>query len=115
MRRALIAIVILAIPNLTWAGKYLDGNELYQQLLRRPKTSADPVTTDDLIYSRMAVGYVLGVIDSFENCIPQQVTRGQLADTTIQYLEAHPEQRHLVAASLVKVAVAEKFPCQKAK
>ena len=113
MRRMLIVLAILAIPNLAWAEGYTNGNLLYQQLSSWRKFSARTGDQEDMITGMIGLGYVIGAIDAVDNCVPQQVTRGQAAEVVFRYLDAHPELRPFLAASLVKAAVAEKFPCQK--
>jgi hypothetical protein len=115
MRYALVLILILAIPKLGWAEVYTSGNELYQQLSRWQKTSTGTGSVQDMVPGSIGIGYVIGVVDSFENCIPQHVSRGQVIDIAFRYLDAHPEERQFSASSVVKVAVAEKFPCPKGK
>ncbi len=36
---------------------------------------------------------------------PSGVTVGQMTDIVVQYLKAHPEQRHFVASDLVYIAL----------
>jgi hypothetical protein len=115
MRRALLVMAILAIPKLGWADAYVSGNELYQQLSKWRKSSTGIGHSEDLVPGNIGMGYVIGVVDSFENCIPQQVSRGQVIDIAFRYLDAHPEERQFSASSVVKVAVAEKFPCPRGK
>jgi hypothetical protein len=108
MRRVLIVLAILAIPNLTFAA-WVDGNELYDLLSQKQKIPSNVAAES------VGVGYVIGVIDSAENCIPQEVTRGQLTDISFRYLDTHPEYRHFAASFLVRAAITEKFPCPKGK
>ena len=115
MRRTLLVMAILAIPKLGWADGYVSGNELYQQLSRWQKTSTGTGSVQDMVPGSIGIGYVIGVVDSFENCIPQHVSRGQVIDIAFRYLDAHPEERQFSASSVVKVAVAEKFPCPKGR
>ncbi len=44
-------------------------------------------------------------------CIPDGVTKGQLADAVKMYLGANPSRRHLDAGSLVPEALQRSFPC----
>jgi hypothetical protein len=46
------------------------------------------------------------------NCPPDGVTKGQLFDITVQYLDRHPETRHLPAVALIAKAWAGAFPCR---
>ena len=68
-------------------------------------------------------GYVTGIVDTLEAlqsrgilpptalCVPEEVTKGQLADVVLKYLEQNPERRHLEAGSLVPEALNRAFPC----
>ena len=53
-----------------------------------------------------------GHISSDRHCIPESVTVGQLRRIVVKFLEAHPEQLHLLAGSLVLNAYQEAFPCE---
>jgi hypothetical protein len=46
-------------------------------------------------------------------CFPDGVTRGQVSDIMVKFLDDHPEKLHLTAASLTAHAFAEAFPCPK--
>lgn len=46
-------------------------------------------------------------------CIPDGVTRGQLRDIMVKFLDDHPEKLHHSAASLAARAYEEVFPCPK--
>src|SRR5262252_6829053 len=111
MRRVLIVVALLTMPNLASAASYIDGNKLYEWLVIHRKTLTGTTTTQDQVSAALGLGYVLGTADSTANCIPGTVNSRQLADISLQYLEAHPGQRHLIASNLVRAAIAEKFPC----
>ena len=69
-------------------------------------------------------GYVTGIVDTIEAlqargvlpadalCVPEESTKGQLADVVIKYLEQNPERRHLEAGSLVPAALNRAFQCK---
>lgn len=44
-------------------------------------------------------------------CIPSGVTKGQLQDVVVAYLNDHPAERHELAPVLVHRALSEAFPC----
>jgi Rap1a immunity proteins len=111
MRRVLIVVAILAMPNQASAALNIYGNELYEMLWHAQKILRHSGTSEDFVPGTMGAGYVIGVIDSAENCVPPSIRRDQLLDITFRYLEAHPDQRRLPAPTLVRAAVAEKFPC----
>jgi len=55
------------------------------------------------------VGYIAGVVDSSEKCIPIAVKLREARDVVLQYLRDHPEKRHLEADALVLAAIQEAF------
>ena len=112
----IIIMIILVIP--TSAMSQDNGNELYQWLNTRGKVESKI----GIYNSGLADGFVAGVVEASPNiCLPifrgdpskSEVTRGQIIDITVRFLESHPEQRHLSAALLVIRAISEKFPCAK--
>lgn len=53
-------------------------------------------------------------VDTYRACIPvTQVTRGQLRDIMVKYLDDHPELLHYTATSLAAKAFEMAFPCPK--
>jgi hypothetical protein len=84
---------------------FFDGNRLHQ------------VCETDIVACSM---YILGVVDSvnvygianeFKNCLPDNVTRKQVADIVIKFLSETPEKRHFMAPSLIVAKVSNAFPC----
>lgn len=63
--------------------------------------------------------YVEGVTDGFTYdrtiCVPSDVniTVRQVVDVVVNYLRAHPEQRHYSAPSLAHEALMQAFPCKR--
>ena len=45
------------------------------------------------------------------HCFPSGVTRLQIRDVIVRYLQNHPEQRHRGAAGLIRDALQEAWPC----
>ena len=69
------------------------------------------------------LGFILGVADTMEwtvslgavtktYCAPEEARGAQVTKVVVKYLDSHPEQLHLAAASLVVVAFEDAFPCQ---
>jgi hypothetical protein len=67
------------------------------------------------------LGFVAGIADMLMSgpstgklgaCFPDGVIVRQAMDVAVQYLVAHPEDRHFPAADLVAVALATTFPCR---
>jgi hypothetical protein len=106
--------LVLAV-GLLWSGQSLseetvqsfeNGNVLYQEC-----TAAD--STPQNVF---CTGYVTAVSDSLESqrliCTPKHATAGQAIDIIVNYLRNHPEDRHLAAYSLAKLALMAAFPCK---
>lgn len=120
MRWLLIAMAALATPAFA---DYYDGNELYGLLQANSQFRLTKrATTQQAYESGIAQGYVGGVQDSANGqpvngflffCVPSEVKGSQAEEITLNYLKAHPEERHLPAKTLVIWALAEKFPCGK--
>jgi len=69
----------------------------------------------------MCLGYVSGVIDASQMyqsagtnrlvCPPTGVTRTQVRDVVVRFLEEHPESRQRAAAVIALSAMGKAFPC----
>ena len=70
----------------------------------------------------VCVGYTTGVYDMINlleatnavpkrHCFPPGVTRLQIHDVVVRYLQDHPDRRHSGAAGLVGDALQEAWPC----
>lgn len=65
------------------------------------------------------IGYIIGSFDmsegrelnGFRYCAPKTLTKGQVRDVTIKFLQGNPKERHFVGSSLVIAALADAFPC----
>ena len=71
----------------------------------------------------VCAGYTTGVYDMInflettnavakQHCFPSGVTRLQIHDVVVRYLQDHPEQRRTGAAPLVRDALQEAWPCR---
>jgi hypothetical protein len=62
------------------------------------------------------ISYVMGVTDALSLvgavCTPEHSTVRQAIDVVVKYLRAHPEQRSLPAATQIRGALQEAFPCK---
>jgi hypothetical protein len=45
-------------------------------------------------------------------CLPKDIAPEQVRDVVVQYLTAHPETRHVAAASQALLALEAAFPCK---
>ena len=106
-------VVLLVIAGSLWPSSafsqersFKTGNELYQEC-----TAAFGSPPNIL-----CMGYVMAASDALESqrliCRPKEVTASQAEDVIVNYLRDHPEQRHLTAYSLAKLALMGAFPCK---
>lgn len=96
-------------------GAFISGNKLLT-LCRQGKSGHEASKWS-------CSSYVQGVADAaitFDRgrnavnmCIPLGVASEQIQDVTVQWLEAHPERRHVRASDLIAAALSEAFPCQR--
>jgi hypothetical protein len=69
----------------------------------------------------IAMQYINGVVDGLYQaealagreylCAPAAVTLGQMRDVVRKHLDSYPSTRHLLAGSLVYVALSSAWPC----
>ncbi len=107
----LVALVLVsAAANAPATADWMSGNELKESCHSEGQ------------YGRGAcLGFtsaVAGIVDTetiygWRACIPDGVTRGQLRDIMVKFLDDHPEKLHHSAASLAARAYEEVFPCPK--
>ncbi len=104
---ALAVLVLVSAPaRALAAGSWVNGNELKKYCSSNS-------------YERgICLGFTSAVANIVANagwraCIPDGVTRGQLRDIMVKFLDDHPEALHLEAASLAARAYEEAFPCPK--
>jgi hypothetical protein len=63
---------------------------------------------------QQCIGYVQGITDALElhrmldgdmDCVPVHVTVHQVRDVAVNYLKAHPEDRHLMGSLLASMSI----------
>ena len=123
MRHSALLLIALAISVATLSqpastAERIDGHQLLEQC---EKLGEGPANN---YYAGTCAGYIMGVIDSHNGaagtekmpepyfCIPGDVSRGQLIDIVLKYVEAHPERRHFGGATLIWIALVFEYPCQ---
>ena len=108
---SLAAIVVALAPTVAHA-LYLEGNDLHRDCAMPEKTAQ----------GQYCLAYVTGVFDTIDAfrqvqktkpmiCAPVQATPGQIVDVVREYLNEHPEKRHMAAVVLVGAALQNAFPC----
>ena len=108
--RIVCTVLLICAPFQPAFGKtFRTGNDLYEDC-----------TKHGSVGEIFCLGYVAGVVDQLEirrgpkfpdGCIPRTVTKGQMKDVVLQYLQSNPETRDITASLLVSLAVAKAWPC----
>lgn len=112
MRLLVLGLGVLYGANAS--AQFMSGNDLLQDLKRlRVSREVSTVTPSDFAGGK-ARGFVMGVHDvarGYSVCTDVNVNATQVEDIAFDYLERNADTRHKTAASIVLVALAEKFPC----
>lgn len=77
----------------------------------------------DVADQRDCLGYVTGASDMLAAaqtvggarpvmCQPDNVSRKQVVDIVVRYLQNNPNVRHFLGGSLVRIALMDAFPCK---
>lgn len=107
---SIVAATILSGFSFSCLAEDNDGNKLYDEY--KHYSSEGDVSFSTGLY----IGYVKGVAEAGGDvmfCIPKGVQFGQIMDIVGQYLEQHPERRHMRALYIVTIALDKAFPCAK--
>jgi hypothetical protein len=94
--------VLLMVPTMAMA-EFYSGNILLSKM-----------RSGNAVDKSLALGYVLGVYDSFLNinhCPPPNVTAGQIHDMVQQALVEIPSIRNNTADVIVQGVLAAEWPC----
>lgn len=98
-------LLILAAFVTSAHAEFIDGNRLLADL-----------KSTDAFERGIAMGYILGIADrgrSVTNCMPSNVTAGQLQDMVRQHLESFPGGRHYTGDVIVSFVLSQAWPCKK--
>lgn len=115
--RTLILAIALAVPCVSHA-EYFDGYKLKTLIDADDRTDSGNFTIGSDVYdSGVFFGFVVGVHDTFEGiniiCTNNQVKAGQILAVVKKYVKDHPEKLDRPAKTLVFLALATAFPCNK--
>lgn len=101
MKKLLIALCFVTSAH----AEFHDGNRLLADL-----------KSTDAFERGIAMGYILGVADrgrGVTNCMPANVTAGQIQDMVRQHLELFPGGRHYTGDVIVSYVLSQAWPCPK--
>jgi hypothetical protein len=115
-----VASVFLPPHQLEAAVSTINGNELYTDCTG----NANAPTNQQWLLIGYCIGYLIAVTDAlstgnsingFKACIPINADMNQIRDVATNFIQGHPEKRHLVAVGLIAEAFALAFPCRPTK
>lgn len=130
---ALLGLLVLSVPAADAAAAWYRGGFNGEEILEHCKESlnTDPVKDFNrgicvgFIEGFTAGHYIAETYHAFHHrdeklediyghlCIPDTTSRGQMARTFVQFLQAHQDRLKLPAALLIEDAFREAFPCPK--
>lgn len=115
MKRILFGFTLLFSFNCF--ANFYDGNDLRKWSMALTKSNlGTTVTASEASDGSMFQGYVSGVYELGEGeyfCTPDHTRLIQLTDAVTNFINKHPELRHLPAANLTEQALLESYPCKK--
>jgi Rap1a immunity proteins len=121
MKRAFWLLGLSALSVCIPANESYAATETGNDLL---KSCSTPSSDEYYGFERAkCLGYVLGAYDAFNTtsrvegnivilCPPEDLTKGQIRDIVVKYLEENPETRHESASDLVMLALSKAYPCK---
>ncbi len=110
MVKLIITLVAVTLfPSTTFAQQFYNGNDLHGFCInddgRAAMFIAGVLDTAVTFYKNEVITAIPKV------CLPEHGILTQSKDIVCQYLDNHPEFRHLSASSRVIIALSEAFPC----
>ena len=109
-------LLVLAGVRSGWAGDTYEslesGNTLLAKCVGPPELQLVCAGYTAAIYDMIAMLEAGGAMPK-QHCFPTDVTRLQIRDVIVRYLQDHPEKRHTGAAGLARDALQEAWPCNR--
>lgn len=110
MRGLMIAVLFCAVPASVQAS--WNGNELLRLCRQTDAVKIACLNYVSGVVDGLATGVMMGGSSKLF-CPPDMVILDQYVDVTVQYLERHPERRHIYAPRLIVEGLSAAFPCPK--
>ncbi len=109
-------LLVLASVGSGWAGDAYEslesGNTLLAKCVGPPELQLVCGGYTAAIYDTIAMLEAGGAVPK-HHCFPRDVTRLQIHDVIVRYLQGNPAERHTGAASLASDALQEVWPCDR--
>ena len=94
-------LAVLLLCSAPASAQFFDGEDLHEGCTAGEQSFG----------AGLCLGYIVGIMDARESCVPDSVDLGQIRRTVKLYLKVHPELRRYSAESLVRRALKESYPC----
>lgn len=106
--KAIFAAVLVSLAPAASLAGFIDGTNLVNFCRNHPQAASDYLMglVDGAVLNQSDLGFTRSKI-----CIPDTAYASQVRDVACQYLENHPEVRHLGAADILLGHLSETFPC----
>jgi hypothetical protein len=112
---ASLLVVLAGVGSASAGGTYESlesGNTLLAKCVGPPELQLVCGGYTAAIYDTIAMLEAGGAVPK-HHCFPPDVTRLQIRDVIVRYLQGHPAERHTGAASLASDALQEAWPCNR--
>ncbi|QHA89285.1 Rap1a/Tai family immunity protein [Serratia rhizosphaerae] len=118
MIKQTLLVASLLASSAANAGFY-SGSALLAESDGYVKNKNGVATVAEALNGGMFMGYVAGVFDTYSMqgnrniCPDAGMSVGTASDAVMQYLNDHPEQLHYSAPSVIMLALAAAYPCER--
>jgi hypothetical protein len=116
MKKILLIVAIALLPNLTFASFYTAG-DIQKGIVSHERVEQGRPIDGDAQESAVAMGYIASIADDASEkrllCLPSRATIGQLVAISKNYLKANPSTWTMSAATVIRFALVDAFPCGK--
>ena len=114
------ALLLIASSSVAVAEAAPKQNFSAQQLQQMCSATGD--SDQAVAFNLICMGYIGGVMDMLTTtsalaqtkplfCVPEGADRGQATAVFVAHMAAHPEKQIAVAASVIRTALIETWPC----
>ena len=104
--------------DLTYPPGDLTGDDLLKFCVTRDPMAKPPANRDESDQIIRCLGYFEGTVTTMLAlngagfCLPENVRPADILVNSVNWLEAHPDQKHYLAASDIVAATQAKWPCR---
>jgi hypothetical protein len=119
MRLRMLLPIGLAACSLIWTNSaqaqvyFSTGTQLLEKCLAEPGSLAHIACTGEITGAVDQIRYENEVTGKCGIAVPDEVTRGELRDVVVKFLQDNPDMLPAPSAHLIVYAMIQAFPCPK--